>query len=123
MILADSSIWIDHIRQARPALLSLLHDEMVLIHPFVIGEIALGSIKDRTRVVAELSGLLRSEVAEHDEVMTLVERHSLFGKGIGYVDAHLLAATLLTPGTRLWTDDRRLANAADQLGVAERPTE
>lgn len=88
------------------------------MHPYVIGEIALGSIKDRRVLVARLAELSVCDVATHDEVMLLVERHRLFGRGIGYVDAHLLAATLLTSGTRLWTRDRRLGAVAQNIGIA-----
>lgn len=122
MFLVDSSVWIDHFRQADSILLRALADDQLVMHPFVIGEIALGSVKDREQVVANLYDIHRTEVAEHEEVMTLIERYRLFGRGIGYVDAHLLAATLLTPGSRLWTRDRRLHDAADQLGIAARPT-
>lgn len=118
MILADSSVWIDHLRDPDATLIDLLAADEMLIHPFVIGEMALGSIRNRRAVVAGLKELPFSEMADHDEVLTMIERHGLFGTGIGYVDAHLLAATLLTPGAKLWTRDRRLRAAANGLAIA-----
>lgn len=88
------------------------------MHPYVVGEVALGSIKDRAVLIRRLNGLVGCEVATHAELMRFMERHQLYGRGIGYVDAHLLAATLLTPGTRLWTRDKRLRAAAELLRVA-----
>lgn len=117
-LLADSSVWIDHIRRSNPALAAALRERRVLTHPFVIGELAMGSIKDRAAVLAALRALRRAVRAEDEEVLTLIERHRLFGTGIGLIDAHLLAATLLTPDTRLWTRDRRLGAAAERLAIA-----
>lgn len=91
------------------------------MHPFVIGEIALGSIKDRDRIIAEMREIDPADIAEHDEVMTLIETRALHGLGIGYVDVHLLASALITPDTWLWTRDKRLEAAATELGVAARP--
>lgn len=118
MVLADSSIWIDHLREASAPLLELIAGDQLVMHPYVIGEVALGSIKDRDTIIGDMSDLTGCEVAEHDEVMALITRYRLHGRGIGHVDAHLLAATLLTPGTRLWTRDRRLREAAETLGIA-----
>ena len=120
MLLPDTSVWIDHIRKPDPVLLRALADDQLVMHRFVIGEVALGSLKNRADIIADMYDLHRAEIADHEEVMTLVERHALFGRGIGWVDAHLLAATLLTPGARLWTRDRRLREAAMDLGVAAR---
>ncbi len=117
-LLADSSIWIDHIRQPDDVLAAALRRRRVLTHPFVIGEVAMGSIARRVDLLAELQLLRPAIRADDDEVLNLVERHRLFGTGIGLIDAHLLASTLLTPGTRLWTRDRRLREAAERMGVA-----
>lgn len=118
-VLADSSVWIDHIRRPDVALSRALSEGLVVVHPFVLGEIALGSIKDRGEAVSALRALPEARVARPGEVLALIERHRLFGTGVGYVDAHLLASALLTPGTTLWTRDRRLRGAAERLRVAE----
>lgn len=118
MILVDSSVWVDHLRSAEPDLADLLLSQQVLTHSFVIGEVALGSLRQRAAIVADLQCLPMAERAGDDEVMALIERQALHGRGIGYIDAHLLAATLLTPGTKLWTRDRRLRGVAADLGLA-----
>jgi predicted nucleic acid-binding protein len=90
----------------------------VLCHPFIISEIAMGSLKDRAIVLRFLGHLPRAQLAKDEEVRELIERHRLFGIGLGYIDAHLLAATMLTPEALLWTRDRRLHDATVRLGVA-----
>lgn len=120
-MLADSSIWIDHIREPNETLAAALRLRSVLTHPFVIGEIAMGSIKDRVGVLDPLLALRRATRADDSEVLALIDAKRLFGTGIGLIDAHLLASTLLTPDTRLWTRDRRLHEAAERLGVAAVP--
>ncbi|KGJ08952.1 type II toxin-antitoxin system VapC family toxin [Paracoccus versutus] len=115
MILVDTSIWIDHLRAGDTELVDLLNAEQVLAHPFIIGELALGSLKDRETVIAAMQGLPQAPVASHAEVMALIDARRLFSLGIGYVDAHLIAATLLAPGTTLWTRDRRLSAAAKHI--------
>ena len=122
MLLVDSSVWIDHLRVADPALVRYLGEENVLCHAFVVGEVAMGSIRDRERTVARLNRLPIANEARHSEVMLLVEQERLFSRGLSWIDAHLLASTLITPGARLWTRDRRLHDAADQLAIAARPT-
>lgn len=117
MILVDTSIWIDHLRAGDSELTELLNAGLVLAHPFIIGELALGSLKDREAVIAAMQGLPQAPMASHAEVMALIEARRLFSLGIGYVDAHLIAATLLVPGTTLWTRDRRLNAAAARIGV------
>ncbi|AUW56893.1 VapC toxin family PIN domain ribonuclease [Sphingobium sp. SCG-1] len=117
MILVDSSVWIDHLRKDDPALSKLLHKRQVLTHPFVIGELALGSIRQRDIVLDALRGLPKALVANDKEVHGFIDQHSLFGIGIGYIDAHLLAGTLLSVGARLWTRDKQLRNAALRLGL------
>lgn len=120
MVLVDTSIWIDHLRKADPALVSLLDESRVCLHPMVVAELALGTFRNRIQVLDSLSRMPTVASATHDEVLQLIENHHLHGKGLGVVDVHLLAATLLTPGTSLWTRDKRLQAAAAQRGVAAR---
>ena len=120
MILVDTSVWIDHLRTGDPQLTALLQEAQVLAHPWVIGELALGQLSGRSEILRLLSNLPRATIATEAEVMTLVETRHLFGLGIGYVDAHLLAATLLTTGASLWTRDKRLAAAAADLEISYR---
>ena len=122
MILVDTSVWIQHLRTGEPTLVELLDGSQVLSHPYVLGELALGRLSQREEILGLLSGLPRSAVATHDEVLAFVETHDLPGTGIGYVDAHLLAATLLTPDSDLWTRDKRLAAAAAQIGITNMET-
>ncbi len=118
MILVDTSVWIDHLRAADEQLISLLDGNEVLGHPFVIGEIALGNLRQRVAVLRDLNDLPQAVSADDIEVLEFIDREALFGRGIGFVDAHLLAAVRLTPGSRLWTRDRRLNEIAAALGVA-----
>lgn len=118
MILVDTSIWIDHLRAGDPELAALLQNGHVMAHPWVIGELALGHLSRRTEILGLLSNLPPAQTATDVEVLAMIEDHSLFGRGIGYIDAHLLASTLLTTGSGLWTRDRRLAAAAGGLGIA-----
>lgn len=120
MILVDTSVWLDHLRAADHTLVELLNGEEVLGHPFVIGEIALGNSSNREILVASMQNLPRAEVATEWEVLEFISRHRLFGQGIGYVDANLLASTRLTQGAALWTRDKRLHAAAERLGVEMR---
>lgn len=118
MILVDSSVWIDHLRRPNEVLLRLISNENVLTHPFVIGEIALGSIKNRDIVLTEMSELPAAIQASDEEVRSLIESEQLFGHGIGYLGAHLLASVRLTDGTRLWAFDKRLHRVAENQGIA-----
>jgi predicted nucleic acid-binding protein len=120
VILVDTSVWIDHLRVGDPKLSALLQDAQVLAHPWVIGELALGQLSRRSEILRLLSNLPLATVATEAEVMTLVETQRLFGLGIGNVDAHLLAATLLTTDASLWTRDKRLAAASTDLGISYR---
>ena len=115
MILADTSVWIDHFRNGSEPLVRLLENEEILIHPMVIGELACGHLPDREQVLEDLASLPTAGFASHAEVMSMIEDRALMGKGIGYIDAHLLAAVQLTPDTHLWTLDKRLAQVAAQL--------
>jgi predicted nucleic acid-binding protein len=116
MILADTSIWIHHIREGEPDLQRALVDAKVFMHPFVLGEIACGNLRARSQTLHGLGRLPSPVSASNNEVLALLEQHHLFGKGLGWVDAHLLASALLT-GCRLWTLDRPLAVAAATLKV------
>jgi predicted nucleic acid-binding protein len=118
MILADTGIWIDYFRRGDATLTSLLNRGSVLLHPSVIGELAVGNLEDRELILHSLSRFIQTALATHTEVLEFIERHRLYGQGIGYVDCHLLAGVMLTPGAAFWTRDRRLIRAAESLGVA-----
>jgi predicted nucleic acid-binding protein len=118
VILVDSSVWIDHLRAGNPALIGLLNTGQVLVHPFVIGELALGNLRQRDAILGLLEDLPRTLVATDAETLHFIDRHALFGQGIGYVDAHLLAAARLTLDTSIWTRDKRLHAAAGKLSLA-----
>jgi predicted nucleic acid-binding protein len=117
MILVDTSIWIGHLRKGNDALALFLEQGRVVTHPFVIGELACGSIANRHEVLRLLEALPGIGVAEHAEVLHLIERKRLLGQGIGWIDAHLAASALLARA-RLWTADRRLLRAAESLGIS-----
>ncbi|HTW80806.1 MAG TPA: type II toxin-antitoxin system VapC family toxin [Terracidiphilus sp.] len=117
MILADTSVWIDHFRTPEPSMLTLLGSGQVFMHPMVVAELALGSVRDRNKTLFLLDALRQLRVARLDELRVMIEAHSLYAKGIGLTDAHLLASCLLTPGTLLWTRDSALKNVAQVLGV------
>jgi len=118
VILADTSVWIDHLRRSDASLAHVLQDGLVLCHPFVIGELACGHLRQRAQVLDAMSELPSAPVATHREVLVFVERHALAGRGIGWVDAHLLTSTALAGGAKLWTRDKRLAGIANDLGLA-----
>lgn len=120
MILVDTSIWIDHLRAGRSDLASLLQEGLVRIHPFVVGELACGNLSKRREVLELLNELPAAGPASHEEVLFFIEQHGLMGRGIGYVDAHLLAATAIHAG-RLWTRDKRLAVIAEELALEYQP--
>jgi predicted nucleic acid-binding protein len=118
LILVDTSVWVDHLRRGDARLATLLQAAEVLMHPFVLGEIACGGLADRRKLLGLLQDLPGAAVADGDEVLSFIERRRLHGKGLGYVDVHLLAAVALTAGARLWTRDKRLLSAARTLGCA-----
>ena len=118
MILVDTSVWVQHLRSGSEHLRLLLEEEQVFCHPFVIGELACGTMRQRQEVLGLLKALPQTTVAEYEEVLQFLERHQLYGSGLGWVDAHLLASTVLT-GCTLWTLDRPLRKAAIALKVAE----
>jgi predicted nucleic acid-binding protein len=121
VILVDTSIWVDHLRAGDATLSGLLDGGAVLGHPWVTGELALGSLTRRGEVIGLLLGLAQATVADDGEIRQLVEREALYSKGIGYVDAQLLASARLTPDARLWTRDKRLAEIASALDIAFGP--
>lgn len=118
MILVDTSVWVDHLRRGDPQVAVLLEGASVLMHPFVVGEIACGSLNDRPLILELLQDLPMAVVASTDEILHFIEVHSLHGKGIGYVDVHLLASVALSDGAQLWTRDKRLRAVADDLDCA-----
>jgi len=118
VILVDSSVWVDHLRSGNATLSHVLDAGRVLAHPFVIGELALGSLKQRDIILAALQDLPPAVVASETEVLQFINVQALHGLGIGYVDAHLLASTRLTLGGSLWTRDKRLHTVANRLGLA-----
>lgn len=118
MILADTSVWADHLRAANPVLAGLLEAGLVLTHPFIIGELALGNLRRREIVLAALADLPSATIASDAEVLHFIARHGLTGRGVGYVDVHLLAAARLTAGARLWTKDKALHAVAVHLDLA-----
>lgn len=117
MILVDTSVWINHLRSGDPTLAELLESVAVSTHPLVIGELAVGSLRNRVEFLALIGELPRVPVAHDDEVLAFITGYELHGRGLGMVDVHLLASTLLAPGTLLWTRDARLRAAASSLGV------
>jgi predicted nucleic acid-binding protein len=121
VILADTSVWVAHFRSGEAALVALLDANLVLAHPFVIGELALGNLSNRQAVLTALLDLPAAVLATDSEVLEFIDRHALFGRGVGYVDAHLLAAARLTAGAKLWTHDKRLRRVADALALAVAP--
>ncbi|MEO7158696.1 MAG: type II toxin-antitoxin system VapC family toxin [Vicinamibacterales bacterium] len=117
MILVDTSVWIEHLRTAKSGLEAALDDGEVLMHPLVFGELACGNIANRRVFLDLMHDLPLAQEASHEEAMTLIEKRRLMGRGIGYIDVQLLAATAITPLARFWTFDRRLAKIAAELGI------
>lgn len=118
MILADTAIWIDHFRRKDLRLSELLDAGLIVIHPFIIGELALGQLRQRDQILPLLESLPVIASASQNEVLAFITSHRLYGQGLGLIDVHLLASLHLQPGSRLWTRDRRLANAAKAMGLA-----
>jgi predicted nucleic acid-binding protein len=121
VILVDTSVWIDHLHRSDPVLIGLLESSAVLQHPMVLGELALGNLRNREELLGSLAGLASAERATHVEVMHLIESRQLYGDGLSLVDAYLLASVLLTEGAVVWTRDKKLHAAAEQLGIAFGP--
>ncbi len=118
MILVDTSVWVDHLRDGAPALAAALEQGDVLMHPFVLGELACGNLKNRGEVLRLLADLPAAPLATDPEALNYIERRALMGRGIGYVDVHLLASAALGGAVRLWTRDKRLAAVAADLKLA-----
>lgn len=117
MTLVDTSVWVDHLRHASDRLSSLLQEEQVLCHPFIIGELACGNLANRVQLLSLLAALPASPVVEHGEALHFIESHELHGQGLGWIDIHLLASALLGR-CQLWTHDAPLRKAASRLGIA-----
>ena len=118
MILVDTSVWIDHLRHGDPSLVTVLESGRVLMHPFVVGEVACGNLNRRAEVLMLLRELPPAPVASDDEALEFVERRGLMGRGIGYIDVHLLASVALAGDVRLWTRDKNLGSAAKEMELA-----
>lgn len=117
MILVDTSVWVQHLRALDRTLARLLDVGLVLTHPFIVGELALGNLRNRDVILSSLQALPQAHTAGSDELLHFVGRNELYGSGIGYVDAQLLASARLTAGAKLWTWDKRLEAIAERLGL------
>jgi predicted nucleic acid-binding protein len=117
MILADTTVWIDHLRVSNPEMERLLQNGRIAMHPFVVAEISLGSLRERQKTLSQLDRLIEVKVANLAEVRVLIESQALYSKGIGLIDANLAASCLITPGTELWTRDLALQRVAKSLGI------
>ncbi|HEY1903997.1 MAG TPA: type II toxin-antitoxin system VapC family toxin [Terracidiphilus sp.] len=117
MILADTTIWIDHFRSENREMRSQLDKRNIAIHPFIVGELALGSLRDRAQTLAWLDLLPQVRVAQLGEVRQMIEARGLHSRGIGLTDAHLIASVFIHPPTKLWTKDKRLSSVAETLGI------
>lgn len=116
MVLVDTSIWVEHLRYSHKRLIELLDEGRVLNHPFVIGELACGNIKNRVEILALFRALPTSTVADTEEIIVFIHNNRLMGKGLGYVDVHLLASAILS-NVCLWTMDKPLAKAATEMSI------
>jgi predicted nucleic acid-binding protein len=116
VVLVDTSVWVSHLREGKIGLERLLANSEVVCHPFIVGELACGNLKNRPEILALLQTLPAAIQAEHEDVMHFIESHRLMGKGLGYIDVHLLASALLT-GVPLWTLDIKLNERAINLGI------
>jgi predicted nucleic acid-binding protein len=114
MVLVDTSVWVSHLRETHAGLVDLLDDGEVACHPFIIGELACGNVKNRTTILSLLEALPMALMVEDEEVLAFIDNHDLMGKGLGYIDVHLLASAVLS-GLPLWTLDKKLEKAAEVL--------
>ena len=119
MVLVDTSVWVSHFRETNDGLMELLNDGEVVCHPFVVGELACGNLKNRTGIIALLEALPTALVVDHEELLSFIETRKVMGKGLGYIDVHLLAAALLTD-VSLWTLDKKLDKVAGELQCRHR---
>jgi predicted nucleic acid-binding protein len=117
MILADTSVWIDHLRSGIPEMRQRLDRGQIVIHPLIIAELALGTLQDRTSTLALLDLMPQLQTAQISEIRALIENQNLYGLGIGVIDASLIASTLINPPTLLWTRDKQLRKVAENLGI------
>jgi predicted nucleic acid-binding protein len=117
VILADTSIWVDHLRGSNPQMASLLTRGKIVMHPFVVAEIALGSLNNRRQKLGAMDNLRKVKIAQMSEVRRMIEAHALYSKGIGLTDAHIIASCLLTPEAQLWTRDAAMKAIATSLSV------
>ena len=117
MILVDTSVWVDHFRSQDARLARLLDDRQISTHPFVVGELAVGHLRNRDEILLMLNLLPATAVASHDEALRFISNFSLAGRGLGYIDVHLLAAVSLTPEASLWSKDKRLRETAEYLSI------
>ncbi len=117
MVLIDTVVWIDHLQSNDEHLSMLLENEQIVMHPMVIGELAMGNLANRQRTLEDFAKLPEISVATHEEVLFFIEHHRLMGTGIGYIDAHLLTASVLHGATQLWTRDRRMMTVATEMGI------
>jgi predicted nucleic acid-binding protein len=118
VILVDTSVWIDHFRRSEPGLVTLLESDEVLAHPFVIGELACGNMRNRQEILRLFRRLPDAPIATHAETLAFIEQRSLMGRGVGYVDVHLLAAVAISGTARLWTRDKQLDSVAARFNLA-----
>ena len=116
MVLVDTSVWIDHLRKSSRALTSLLEQENIVLHPFVLGELACGNLGNRKEIIALLHALPVATRADDDEILFFIERHALMGRGVGLIDVHILASCLMD-SCLLWTRDKRLRGMATDMGI------
>jgi predicted nucleic acid-binding protein len=114
MVLVDTSVWVAHFREGHSGLVELLNNGEVVCHPFVVGELACGNLKNRANIISLLEALPMAFIVGHEEVLAFIENQRVMGKGLGYIDVHLLASALLT-GVVLWTLDKKLDKAAEEL--------
>ena len=117
MLLVATSIWVDHFRRRDDRLARLLDDRKISMHPFVAGELAVGNLRNRDEILLMLNSLPATAMASHEEALCFISNFSLAGRGLGYIDIHLLAAVSLTPETLLWSKDKRLNAVAESLSI------
>jgi predicted nucleic acid-binding protein len=122
VILVDTSVWIDHLRSTEADLVQLLETGQVYSHPFIVGELALGNLRQRDTIITALTDLPEAATATNNEVLRFIESHGLAGRGIGFIDAHLIASVKLTGGMSLWTRDKRLRNVSEELKMLFEPS-
>lgn len=116
MVLVDTSVWISHFREGEPILEQQLYDGLVMCHPFIIGELACGNLKNRREILSLLQRLPMATLAKHEEILKFIDENQLMGKGLGYIDMHLSASAVLS-GVQMWTLDKRLSEANGSLNI------